>query len=223
MVESADLVITCGAVFTDYNTAGWTALIVSSKLIQAGLNSVNVCGTLYSNILLEDFITAFVPHAVKKDTSTINFQRYVSKEATIELTPHIKPRQLSTGDIKSALQSCIGEDTDLIVENGNSWFLSQELILPDGAKYHIQMQVTIPIKNQVNLVANLVCLVWINWMGTRSSFRNCSSERNIEGSHCSYWWAPFVNKYYDIIQTHYRRWSFSDGYAGVSHYYSERF
>ena len=138
IVESCDLALLCGCAFSDYNSAGWTAALSPSKCIFADRNSVRVCGRVYSRVLLEDFVSGLAKRIVRRDKSHVNYLRFVRPPPRPSEAHHQGPLRLA--ELRQAVERCLTPRTDLVVDVGDCWFLSQDMHLPLGAAYHVQMQ-----------------------------------------------------------------------------------
>lgn len=139
IVESADCYIFVGAVFNDYTTTGWSTLISKDKLINIGRDSVTICGRVYTGVYMKDVLSLLLPHVPKRDASLVAFKRYRSLHAPAPIIPH-SDKPLSNSEFQQQIQAMLTPTTDLIIETGDSWFIGQQFVLPDGAKYHVQMQ-----------------------------------------------------------------------------------
>ena len=147
VVENSDLALFVGAVINDYTTVGWTALINRQNSIHLCPNHVIVYGKHYSNIQLADILSALALRAPSRPASLTAFERYnggknevftsrsaVYRSSADPLSP------LLLGEFQSQLQHSIRFNTSMIFECGDSWFIGQQLKLPEGAECHYQMQ-----------------------------------------------------------------------------------
>ena len=137
IVESCDIALLCGCVFTDYNTAGWTTSLSPSKCIFADHYGVKVCGRYYSHIMLEDFVSGLAKRIVRREKSHVNYLRFVRPPSRPAEPSNRGPLRLE--DLRQAIERCLSPRTDLVVDVGDCWFLSQEMHLPHGATFHMQM------------------------------------------------------------------------------------
>ena len=150
-----------GPIFNDINTVGWTTLLPEHNMIHIGLDYVNIKGRCYSNILMNNFLeklacTLSTQLISKKDTALIAFKRFqntnstkvehIKQQSNLMLTSKdIYDRSLSKSplimlDLCYHLQSILTSKSDLIVEAGDAWFIGQRMHLPNGARFHVQMQ-----------------------------------------------------------------------------------
>ena len=144
VVENSDLILFIGAVINDYTTVGWTALINCQNSIHLCPNHVIVCGKHYSNVQLCDLLTALTLRAPRKSATLTAFERYKGSRdhisTTVSTTSDSDTNSLQLKDFQCQLQSTICSNTSLILECGDSWFIGQQLKLPQGAECHYQMQ-----------------------------------------------------------------------------------
>ena len=152
VVESADLIICAGAVLNDYTTVGWTALLPPNKTVLLGPTHVDAGGKHYPQVGLKAMLRAMAEHPCcpRKEESIHQFRRYSPQElprtqTIVDVTAAkdtgiVSP--LSLRFLLSELQTAVTQAhvASLVVEVGDSWFMGQKLRLPDGVKYHVQMQ-----------------------------------------------------------------------------------
>jgi pyruvate decarboxylase len=142
IVESADLIISCGAIFNDGTSVGWTTLLKPLQTIRVEPNCVMVCGRLYSDVRLVSFLSALAKHVPQKTASLDAFLRYRSSSPTVSLVDSTAgDGPLTRKQLVTELQGMLTSSTALLVESGDAWFIGDELHLPSNAHYHVQMQV----------------------------------------------------------------------------------
>lgn len=138
IVESSDCQFFAGPMFNDYTTTGWTTLISPSKLIHVGPDFVSLAGAVYSNVQLRDFLSALAAKVSPKDASLQAYHRLHETLAPTSAAP--ADEALSLREVRRQIQGVLTPETNVVVETGDSWFNGQKLTLPDGARYHFQMQ-----------------------------------------------------------------------------------
>ena len=138
IVESADLLLFVGPIFNDYTTTGWTTLISPSKLILIGDNSVSVKGRVYTHVHLRDVLAKLALKVPKLVDSLQNFNRY--KIHSVPMKIENSDNELCLVEFRNQVQQYLTPTSALLVETGDCWFIGQQLVLPDGAKFHVQMQ-----------------------------------------------------------------------------------
>ena len=138
IVESSDLALFAGPTFTDYTTAGHSALIDQSKCIVVGPDSVLLPGATYNDVAIADFLSALAREVRPNDASLAAFER-VREDAA-------RPRaddpgaRLTTRRLFARIQEMLDARSAVIAETGDSWFNGTRLRLPRGARYEVQMQ-----------------------------------------------------------------------------------
>lgn len=138
IVESSDLCIYVGSVFTDYSTVGYTALVKPDHSIFVGSDTVIIKGAVYNQIHMNDFLAALAK-SVKKNSAAIEAYRRIQGEAP----PVSKPEDsadVSTRYLFSQIQNLLDKNTTVFAETGDSWFNGMWLKLPKGCLFEIQMQ-----------------------------------------------------------------------------------
>lgn len=148
IVESADIILCAGTVLNDYTTMGWTALLPAHKTITLDSRHCEVNGKRFSEVCLKHILSGLADQAPSKPETIHNFRRYSPLPAHIEPAAEITHEkdqdanaQLSLRFLMTQLQDAVTyRVSSVIVEVGDSWFIGQKLKLPDGVKYHVQMQ-----------------------------------------------------------------------------------
>jgi pyruvate decarboxylase len=141
VVESSDLFLFAGPIFNDYTTTGWTALIAPSKLINIQADHVVVCGSIYNNVLMPELLLALADKVPVKPIALQTYQRLMADYSPPPSTPPDDVNApLSLHEIRRQVQGQLTPETDLVIETGDSWFIGQGFKIPDGLKYHVQMQ-----------------------------------------------------------------------------------
>ncbi len=138
IVESADLALFAGPVFTDYTTTGHAALINPQKMIQARSRSVMTPGRTFNNVALADFLRALAPKLEQNDTSLTAFRRI--QEQVLPAARAGDDAPVTTRRLFARIQELLDDNTCLIAETGDSWFNGMNMELPGGATFEIQMQ-----------------------------------------------------------------------------------
>ncbi|RYH22600.1 alpha-keto acid decarboxylase family protein [archaeon] len=142
-MKEADLIIFCGAMFSDYVTVGWTAPIPYEKSIIIALDHVHVQKRRFSYIFLSTVISRLCGCLSKKgnflqgrieEVSTTGQEKSSSSRAT--------PDTLQLGFIQDELQFNVGSGkyTSVVAETGDSWFIAEKLKIPGDTNFFIQMQ-----------------------------------------------------------------------------------
>lgn len=141
IVESADLVILAGPILNDYTTMGWTALLPTDKTIILGDDHVDLFGRRYPNVYLKDILNKLIELSPpQREVSIVNYTRYIE---SVMVTAPLEPdydEPMSLRYMQQVVQDYVDTDTSLLVETGDSWFVGQNLKIPDGLMYHVQMQ-----------------------------------------------------------------------------------
>ena len=141
IVESADLVLACGARFDDSSTVGWTALKKAHQSILVSSGSVDVCGAIFSDVNSSDFLTAVARLVPRKESSLHAYQRYQQPSFPPSPQDTDVAAPLARKHVLDAIQSLLSPGSCVVVETGDAWFIGNELKLPQNAAFHSQMQV----------------------------------------------------------------------------------
>jgi pyruvate decarboxylase len=138
IVDSADVVLAAGPLFTDYTTTGWTAQPSENRLIQVEPNRVRVGGTVFDGVYLSEFLAALTKVVKQNSESLSEFQRTKVEVAQPSVAAPDVP--LTRAEMCRQIQSVIDAHTTLLVETGDSWFNGFNMNLPDGAEFEVEMQ-----------------------------------------------------------------------------------
>lgn len=138
VVESADLSLYAGAVFTDYTTSGHTSATDRSKMILVRPDEVLLPDRQFTDVAMDEFLTALAPLLERNETSLDTYRR-VHRPRTE--APDPEPAEaLTTNAIAHRVRSLLDANTTLLAETGDSWFNTMNMSLPAGTRVEIQMQ-----------------------------------------------------------------------------------
>ncbi len=138
IIESSDCQIFAGPVFTDYTTTGWTTLTPPSKLIHVGPDFLRFADAEFSALRLASFLEALADKVLRNDTALVSYRRQHEPTAPqVAASPDVP---LALRELRRQIQDLIDENSDLVIETGDSWFNGQKLKLPAGCRYFFQMQ-----------------------------------------------------------------------------------
>ena len=138
IVQSADLSLFAGPIFTDYTTTGHSALLNPSKMIVARSNQVIMPDRTYTDVAIADFLNGLAGKVQPNDASLVAFNRVSEEVAPARESSLDDP--VTTRLLFSRIQEMVTPETAIIAETGDSWFNCMRLDLPKGARFEIQMQ-----------------------------------------------------------------------------------
>lgn len=138
VIESADAYLFAGPTFTDYTTAGYTALINKEKLIHVTPERVTLPGRTYSNVPLQTFLAKLAGRLSPNRASLVAFDRFRPPPEQAE--PMEADRPLLTRRVTKRIEQMLQPEMALIAETGDSWFNGIKTRLPEGATFEVQMQ-----------------------------------------------------------------------------------
>jgi pyruvate decarboxylase len=138
IVESADLCLFAGPVFSDYTTAGHATLVDPTKMIQALPNSVVFPSQTFSNVKLAEFLEHLAAKLTSNDAAVVAYKRIKDDVTTLSPGPPESP--LATRQVFARVQQMLRPDSTVLVETGDSWFNGMQLELPKGSRFEVQMQ-----------------------------------------------------------------------------------
>lgn len=138
IVESSDLCLYAGPMFTDYTTVGHSALMDPAKSIVVGPDNVVLSGQSFNNVAMADFLEALAGEVKSNDASLLAFNRV--REEPAPLPAGGPDASVSTRQLFARIQNMLDDKTTVIAETGDSWFNGIGLKLPRGAGFEVQMQ-----------------------------------------------------------------------------------
>ena len=138
IIESCDAYLFVGAIFNDYTTVGWSLLTNPEKLIEVQPDRVILAGQEYTQVYMQEFLTALEKRIKPNDSSLKAFERIKEPSLPTQDLPDDAP--VTNRTIREHIQAILTKDSALLAETGDSWFNGQKLTLPDGCLYEFQMQ-----------------------------------------------------------------------------------
>jgi pyruvate decarboxylase len=142
IVDWADLILAAGPQFTDYTTAGWTALPTREKSIIAQPGFVRFSDVEYTGIELADFLSALAKRVLANDRTLMEYRQIGGGERATEkkTTKADSDTPLCRAEMVSQIEKDLDGKTTLLVETGDAWFNGMYMRLPKGARFEIEMQ-----------------------------------------------------------------------------------
>jgi len=138
IVESSDMYLYAGPMFTDYTTVGHSALIDENKRIVVNPRSVVLPGASYSDVALADLLAGLAREIRPNSASALAFNRV--REDGSPPQAGDPDSKVTTRQLFARIQGMLDEKSAVIAETGDSWFNGARLRLPSGAAFEIQMQ-----------------------------------------------------------------------------------
>ncbi|RAK95903.1 alpha-keto acid decarboxylase family protein [Aspergillus ibericus CBS 121593] len=136
-VEWSDVVVCVGTVFTDYSTAGWTAMPPVMNRISVGMDQVTVPGGEWNDVLMKDFLGQLAAK-LPSPKSVVEYKQRGSDR--IEPLRAHGGSALTRKEIARQIENILTADSTLFVDIGDSWFDAIQMGLARGARVELQMQ-----------------------------------------------------------------------------------
>jgi indolepyruvate decarboxylase len=140
-IETADCVLSLGALMTDFNTGGFTVHLDGAKTISANIRTVKIRHHSYANVYLKDFLLGLAGRLSRRDPAGLDIRRASEGCAhrrtggySVEPDRPITIRRLF--DRASHFLCC---DSVAIAETGVALFSAAETLLPEGTTFLGQM------------------------------------------------------------------------------------
>ncbi len=138
VVESADLALYAGAVFTDYTTTGHTSAVDPTKMILVRPDEVLLPDRQYTDVAMGDFLDALAGRVRRNETALETYRRL--RRPPVEAPTPAPDAPLTTAGLFDRVHALVDADTTVLAETGDSWFNATNMSLPAGARFEIQMQ-----------------------------------------------------------------------------------
>jgi indolepyruvate decarboxylase len=140
-VETADCVLTLGALMTDFNTGGFTVRLDGAKTISANIRTVRIRHHSYADVNLKDFILSLAERLKGRDVARLDIQRASEgcvhrRAADYDVAPGRPLTVRRFFDRASHFLCC---DTVAIAETGVALFSAAETLMPEGTTFLAQM------------------------------------------------------------------------------------
>ena len=138
IVESSDMSLALGVLFTDYTTAGHTTLVNRNKCIDVRQNRVIIGDQSYNDISMSQFLESLASKLNQNNTAIQSYNRIAEKPFHEKLSSTDAP--LTTRQLFAQIEQILSSETTVVAETGDSWFNGISLELPTGGRFEIQMQ-----------------------------------------------------------------------------------
>ncbi len=143
-VESSDMCLFAGPLFTDYTMAGFSVAVDPAKLIHAAADYVRIAGQIYSEVNVSDFLAALSKKVRPNEASFAEFTRYKQNTSESQLSNSGKNSpgevQVTIQQVYEEIQKVLDAKTTVFAETGDTWANAMELTLPKGCGFEIQLQ-----------------------------------------------------------------------------------
>lgn len=136
-VESADGTLALGALWTDFNTGGFTTHLDESRLIAAGSNTVKVKHHYYAGVHLGDFIRGLAGRLARRDPAALDVRRAIDGCVHRRTEPY-QPRPdqpLTIARFFHRMSHFLQERGVVVAETGVSLFSAAETLMPAGTTF----------------------------------------------------------------------------------------
>jgi indolepyruvate decarboxylase len=140
-VESADCVLTLGALMTDFNTGGFTVQLNGAKTISANIRTVKIRHHHYTDVCLRDFILSLAERLPRRDPARLDIRR--ANEGCVHRRTAgfgVEPdRPLTIRRFFDRASHFLCCNTVAIAEAGVALFSAAETLMPEGTTFLGQM------------------------------------------------------------------------------------
>ncbi|KAL6866428.1 hypothetical protein ACO1O0_002539 [Amphichorda felina] len=138
IVNWSDGIIGVGTVFTDYSTAGWTAVPTAANLLTADMDRVSFDGVDFGPVKLAELLSALAK-VVKPNRSTM--VEYARIRPDNPVVPVEEPNlPITRHEISRQIQHLLKPQSTLFAETGDAWFNGMQMKLPKDTRFEIEMQ-----------------------------------------------------------------------------------
>lgn len=140
IVDSSDLCLLIGPNENDYTTVGHMWGISRNKSISIAEGQVRVKNNVYTDVYMNDFLSALKDKLKKNNHSLKAYQRIAGEAPLFHEHSASKNQPVNTRYLFAQIQNLLSSDYALLAETGDSWFNCMRMKLPEGCPFEIQMQ-----------------------------------------------------------------------------------
>ncbi|MFH1593264.1 MAG: thiamine pyrophosphate-binding protein [Candidatus Omnitrophota bacterium] len=133
LIESADIVLSIGALMTDLNLGIWSAHLDPSKMITANSDNVRIKHHIYKHVSLRDFISALRGKLKKKRIRLPKF-RHPSQAVKKRFVP-ASGRKITHKRFFQRMNHLIDKKSIVIADTGDSILSAFDLYLPEDVLF----------------------------------------------------------------------------------------
>jgi indolepyruvate decarboxylase len=136
-VETADCVLTLGALMTDLNTGGFTTHLNGATTISANIRTVKIRHHHYADVSLKDFLVGLAERLSRRDPTRLDVRPACAECVHRRAARYdVKPgRPLTVGRFFDRACRFLGRDAVVIADAGVALFSAAETQLPEGATF----------------------------------------------------------------------------------------
>ena len=142
-VESSDCLILLGTFPCELNLGAWTAKLDMGSAIDAGIEKTSICGRIYDDVYLPDFLTHICKAAINKQIP--------GSIPHPEFPPpfHATEKPVTVGRLLERLNLFADDTTVVIADPGNSLFVGADMIIRNQTQflapaYYLSMGYAVP-------------------------------------------------------------------------------
>jgi indolepyruvate decarboxylase len=139
-IQTADCVLTLGALMTDLNTGGFTVHLNGATTIAANIRTVKIRNHHYADVCLKEFIVGLARRLSRRDAAALDVRR--ASEGCVHrhtVRNDVDPdRPLTVARFFDRASRFLGRDDVAIAETGVALFSAAETMMPDGAAFLAQ-------------------------------------------------------------------------------------
>ncbi len=136
-VEEADCIILLGAMLTDFNTGGFTAVIDSGKTIKANVERLEIRHHNYPQVNLAEFLKQLSEKVIQKKLEIKKATESCTHRATLQFKPE-ENKKLTLARFFDRISHFLDQDSIMMVETGSALFAGAEVLQPEGCCFMSQ-------------------------------------------------------------------------------------
>jgi indolepyruvate decarboxylase len=140
-VQTADCVLTLGALLTDFNTGGFTVRLNGDRTTSANIRTVKIRHHYYADVYLKDFLLGLAERLARRDPARLDVRRasegcHHRRQVSFGAEPE---RPLTIRRLFDRASHFLCCDTVAIAEAGVALFSAAETLMPEGTTFLGQM------------------------------------------------------------------------------------
>ena len=139
-IEDSDCVVLLGALLTDFNTGGFTAVLKKSNTIFLNIDQLCIQHHLYKEVNFVQFLNELKASLKKRAPASLDMKQATEScphRATLQYKPE-KGKKLTLTRFFDRISHFLDENSIMMVETGSALFAGAEVLMPTGCSFMSQ-------------------------------------------------------------------------------------
>lgn len=139
-VEESDCILLLGALLTDFNTGGFTAVLNESKTIFCNVDQLSIRYHKFNNVNFLEYLKELMKSLKKRDPAKLDVQQAAGSFPHTSTLPYkaVKGKKLTLARFFDRISHFLDANSIMMVETGSALFAGAEVLQPKGCSYMSQ-------------------------------------------------------------------------------------